>query len=373
MTNSSSQRLLSLDLLRGVTIIFMIIVNDPGSWDHVYAPLLHADWNGITPTDYIFPTFLFVLGASIVLSISKQREKGIENNRILKKVLWRAAKIYLVGLFLWVWGEFFHHFSISFDEIRWVGVLQRISFVFLFCALIYMYTSKRTQIYICVLTLMGYLIVMCYVPVPGIGYPDLSVPEKNWAHYIDSMFLPGVLWQDTWDPEGILSTLPSIVTGIFGMFAGYIIKKSSDLKEKIVYLFLLGFSLLLAGDLTSYIFPLNKNLWSTSFTLLVGGISCLAFAFFVFLVDLRDNGRYFKFAKVFGVNSIFSYVLAGMITFIFYGDALWGFGFNDLFIENLSSIGISKKLLSFIYALIYVLIIWIPTNYLYRKKIYIKL
>ena len=131
MTNSSSQRLLSLDLLRGVTIIFMIIVNDPGSWDHVYAPLLHAEWNGITPTDYIFPTFLFVLGTSIVLSVSKQKEKGIENNRI-KKVIWIPSQIYLVGLFLWIWGKFFNHFSISLDEIRWVGVLQRISFVEIF-------------------------------------------------------------------------------------------------------------------------------------------------------------------------------------------------------------------------------------------------
>jgi predicted acyltransferase len=369
----SKKRLLSLDLLRGITIIFMIIVNDPGSWDHVYAPLLHAEWNGITPTDYIFPTFLFVLGTSIVLSINKQRERGIDNNKILRKVLWRSAKIYLVGLFLWVWGKFFHQFSITFDEIRWVGVLQRISIVFLICSIIYMYTSLKTQIYICLLTLVGYLIVMCYVPIPGIGLPDLSVPEKNWTHYIDSLFLPGVMWQKTWDPEGILSTLPSIVTGIFGMFAGYIITKASELKEKIIYLFLLGFCLLIAGDISSYVFPFNKNLWSTSYTLLVGGISSLAFAFFVYFIDLNNNGRYFKFAKVFGVNSIFSYVLAGILTLLFYDDSLWGFGFNELFVENISSLGISKKLLSFIYALLYVLIIWIPTNYLYRKKIYIKL
>ena len=369
----SNKRLLSLDILRGATIIFMIIVNDPGSWDHVYAPLLHAEWNGITPTDYIFPTFLFVLGTSIVLSINKQRERGVSNNKILRKVLWRSAKIYLVGLFLWIWREFFHHFSITLDEIRWVGVLQRISIVFLFCALIYMYTTLKTQIYICILTLIGYLIIMCYIPIPSIGFPDLSVPEINWAHYIDSLFLPGVLWKDTWDPEGILSTLPSIITGVFGIFAGYIITKVSELKEKIIYLFLLGFILLFLGDLLSYIFPINKNLWSTSYTLLVGGISSLALAFFIFLVDLNNNGHYFKFAKVFGVNSIFSYVLAGMLTFLFYDDSLLGFGLNDLFVENISSIGISKKVPSFIYALLYVIIIWIPTNYLYRKKIYIKL
>ena len=204
-------RLLSIDVLRGMTLIFMIIVNTPGSWDYVYAPLLHADWNGLTPTDYIFPNFLFIVGVSIVLSLNNKINE-LNRNQVLKKIIWRAFKIYIVGVFLWVFPDF------DLTSIRWVGVLQRISFVFLFCGLIYLFIDKKLFIYISFITLILYWFIMLYIPVPGIGAPDLTSPELNLAHYIDSKFLPGVMWQDTWDPEGILSTLPSIDTGSFGMF-----------------------------------------------------------------------------------------------------------------------------------------------------------
>ena len=227
---SKSERLISVDILRGLTIIFMIIVNDPGSWSHVYAPLLHAEWNGITPTDYIFPTFLFIVGVSIVLSLSKKKDGGLAKNILLKKIIWRSIKIYLVGLFLWLWPDF------DFENIRWAGVLQRISFVYLFCALIFLYLNLRSQIIFLFLILVFYTIIMCFIPVPGIGYPDLSVPEKNWAHYIDTLLLPGVMWEDTWDPEGILTTLPSIGTGILGLIGGYILTSKSDLIKKMLRL-----------------------------------------------------------------------------------------------------------------------------------------
>ena len=175
-------RLDSLDILRGLTIILMIVVNDPGSWSHVYAPLLHAEWNGLTPTDYVFPSFLFIVGVSIVLSISKQRENGVGQTQILKKVAFRALKIYLVGLFLWLWPAF------DFERIRWVGVLPRIAVVFLICAIIYLYTQKKTQTLLLIVLLISYWLIMAYLPIPGIGNPDLSVPEKNWANYLDSQF-----------------------------------------------------------------------------------------------------------------------------------------------------------------------------------------
>ena len=191
-------RLLSIDVLRGMTLIFMIIVNQPGSWDNVFAPLLHADWNGLTPTDYIFPNFLFIVGVSIVLSLNNK--KGIDRNKTIRKIIWRAFKIYLVGLFLWIFPSF------EFDNIRWTGVLQRISFVFLFCGMIYMFIEKKYFMYLSFITLIVYWFIMLYLPIPGIGQPDLSVPELNMAHYIDKNYLPGVMWQGTWDPEGILTT-----------------------------------------------------------------------------------------------------------------------------------------------------------------------
>lgn len=358
-------RLLSIDVLRGMTLIFMIIVNTPGSWDYVYAPLLHADWNGLTPTDYIFPNFLFIVGVSIVLSLNNKINE-LNRIQVLKKIIWRAFKIYLVGVFLWVFPDF------DFTSIRWVGVLQRISFVFLFCGLIYLFIDKKLFIYISFITLIIYWFIMLYIPVPGIGTPDLSSPELNIAHYIDSKFLPGVMWQDTWDPEGILTTIPSIITGVFGLVAGSILVSNKDIKDKIIKLFSLGLILVFVGDFFSWSFPVNKNLWSTSYTFLMAGMSFMLVAAFTYLIDVSGYKK-FKMSQVFGTNSIFTYVLSGTLTSIFYSDRFIGVELNSLFVDTLISIGISPKLTSLLYAIIFVLIIYIPASYLFKKKIFIKL
>lgn len=363
----SNERLLSLDILRGFTIILMIVVNDPGSWNHVYAPLLHADWNGLTPTDYVFPTFLFIVGVSIVLSLTKQAEKGLSRNQLLKKILWRSAKIYLVGLFLWLWPSF------DFDRIRWVGVLPRISLVFLACALLFLYTQRKTQILIASSVLVLYWLVMQYMPVPGIGMPDLSVPGKNWANYLDQHFLPGHLWRKTWDPEGILSSFPAVVTGLLGMMAGFILTAKTELKDKLVQLFLLAATLLIMGDIAQYFMPLNKSIWSSSFVLMTGGISCLLLACFVYWVDIKDSASRFRFARVFGMNAIFAYTLAGLLYTVFYSKKLWGISLSATFVDEAMAIGVAPKLASLLYALFYVLVIWFPTYQLFKRKIYIKL
>ena len=358
-------RLLSIDVLRGMTLIFMIIVNTPGSWDYVYAPLLHADWNGLTPTDYIFPNFLFIVGVSIVLSLNN-RINEVNRNQVLKKIIWRAFKIYLVGVFLWVFPDF------DLTSIRWVGVLQRISFVFLFCGLIYLFIDKKLFIYISFITLILYWFIMLYIPVPGIGAPDLTSPELNLAHYIDSKFLPGVMWQDTWDPEGILTTIPSIITGVFGLVAGSILVSNKDIKDKIIKLFSLGLLLVFVGDFFSWSFPVNKNLWSTSYTFLMAGMSFMLVAAFTFLIDVNGYKK-FKMSQVFGTNSIFTYVLSGTLTSIFYSDRFIGVELNSVFVDTLIGLGIFPKLASLFYAIIFVLIIYVPANYLFKKKIFIKL
>jgi len=358
-------RLLSIDVLRGMTLIFMIIVNTPGSWDYVYAPLLHADWNGLTPTDYIFPNFLFIVGVSIVLSLNN-RINEVNRNQVLKKIIWRAFKIYLVGVFLWVFPDF------DLTSIRWVGVLQRISFVFLFCGLIYLFIDKKLFIYISFITLILYWFIMLYIPVPGIGAPDLTSPELNLAHYIDSKFLPGVMWQDTWDPEGILTTIPSIITGVFGLVAGSILVSNKDIKDKIIKLFSLGLLLVFVGDFFSWSFPVNKNLWSTSYTFLMAGMSFMLVAAFTYLIDVNGYKK-FKMSQVFGTNSIFTYVLSGTLTSIFYSDRFIGVELNSVFVDTLIGLGIFPKLASLFYAIIFVLIIYVPANYLFKKKIFIKL
>ena len=360
-----NNRLLSIDVLRGATLIFMIIVNQPGSWDNVFAPLLHADWNGLTPTDYIFPNFLFIVGVSIVLSINK-RKKELARNKTLKKIIWRSIKIFSVGVFLWVFPDF------DLNNIRWAGVLQRISFVFLFCGFLYLFVDKKLYIYISFITLILYWFIMLYIPIPGIGQPDLSVPGLNLAHYIDSKYLPGVLWQGTWDPEGILTTIPSIITGVFGLHAGTIIIGKSDLKEKIIKLFSIGLLLVFIGDFFSWSFPVNKNLWSTSYTFLMGGMSYMLTSVCIYLIDVRGFDK-IKMSQVFGTNSILSYVLAGVLSPLFYHNHFLGFELNLIFVESLSNFGVYPKIASLLYAVIYVFIIYLPANYLFNKKIFIKL
>jgi len=213
---------------------------------------------------------------------------------------------------------------------------------------------------------------MLYIPVPGIGNPDLSSPELNIAHYIDSKFLPGVMWQDTWDPEGILTTIPSIITGVFGLVAGSILVSDKDIKDKIIKLFSLGLILVFVGDFFSWSFPVNKNLWSSSYTFLMAGMSFMLVAAFTYLIDVSGYNK-FKMSQVFGTNSIFTYVLSGTLTYIFYNDRFIGVELNSVFVDTLIGIGIFPKLASLLYAIIFVLIIYIPANYLFKKKIFIKL
>ncbi len=363
----SNARLLSLDVFRGLTIIMMIIVNDPGSWSYVYAPLLHANWNGLTPTDYVFPTFLFIVGVSIVLSLTQQKKKGFSPRELLKKVIVRSLKIYLVGLFLWLWPSF------DFDLIRWVGVLPRIAFVFLICAILFLYTKRKTQLIIASLILILYWLIVKYLPVPGIGIPDLSVPGKNWANHLDNLILPGYLWKKTWDPEGILSTFPALVTGLLGMMAGFILVSKETLKDKLLKLFLLATSLLILGEASRFLMPINKSIWSSSFVLMTGGISCLLLAFFVYWVDIKDQASRFNFPRIIGMNAIFAYTLAGILYTVFYSKKIWGISLSSTFVEQSISIGLAPKLASLLYGLFYVMVIWIPTYQLYKRKIYIKL
>ena len=365
-TATLSNRLISLDALRGFTIAGMIIVNDPGSWSHVYGPLLHAKWNGITPTDYVFPFFLFIVGVSISLAYQKRLDDGSDKGQLVKKALIRALKIYALGLFLWLWPSF------DFGSIRWVGVLQRIALVFFPCALLYLYTDWKAQLKIAFGILVGYWIIMAYIPVPGIGAPDLSVAEKNWAHYLDSILLPGRLWQDTWDPEGLLSTLPSIATGIIGMLIGKMILTIKQPYEKLTHLFLIGFGMLVIGGIWKWFFPLNKNIWTSSYVMVMGGMATLSLAAFIYIVDLKGHTKWTTIGRVFGANSIAAYVMAGVLTSIFYSDRFIGIALNNLWMDLIPSIGVAPKMASLLYALIYVMIIYIPTYILYKKRIFIK-
>ncbi len=366
MRKTEFKRLLSLDAFRGFTIAAMILVNFPGSWSHVYPPLLHAEWNGLTPTDLIFPFFIFIVGVSIALAYTKLIQKGVSKRRMHGKILFRSVKIFAVGLLL----NYIHHFKLS--ELRYAGVLQRIAIVFLVCSLFFLHSRWICQLITGAGLLVLYWLAMTLIPTPGYQSAMLE-PGVNLAAWIDSQLLPGRLWQGTWDPEGILSTVPALGTCIMGMLTGKIILSDISQDRKVIWLFILGFAASALGYIWSWDFPLNKNLWTSSYVLITGGLAMVTLAAGIHLIDTL---KYYKFARigiVYGVNAITVYVLADLFAFLFYQLPIAGTGLNEHFVSLADDSFFSHKFLSMVYALLFIGINYAPAYWLYRKKIYIKL
>jgi predicted acyltransferase len=361
-----NQRLLSLDAFRGFTIALMIIVNDPGSWSHVYGPLLHAKWHGITPTDLVFPFFLFIVGVSVALAYSKRLNSGTDKKSLYKKIIVRSLKIFAVGIFLALFYKF------DFANLRVAGVLQRIAIVFLVCSFLYLNFDWKSLAKIGAVTLVLYWIIMAFFPVPGIGEPRLE-PGENIAAWIDSYLLPGRMWQGTWDPEGLFSTFPAIVTGITGMLAGILIVGSLSLDRKIIWLFALGFLSFLLGGVWDWFFPINKNLWTSSFVMYTSGAAAMTLATCIFIVDVLHLNAWTRMGRIFGANAITVYVIAGILPKLLGLIPIGGKNYKEVFMDSLTGIGIEARLASLLYAIIFVLICYIPAYILYKKKIFIKL
>jgi len=356
------KRLLSLDFFRGLTIAGMIIVNDPGSWSHVYAPLRHAEWHGATPTDLVFPFFLFIVGVSISLSLSKR--KGSSN--LYVKIFKRSAIIFLLGIFLALFPNF------DFENLRIVGVLQRIALVYLVCAILYLNTSHSTQLKTGIGLLVIYWITMTFIPFNGNLAGTLD-PGNNFAAWIDSFIVPGRLYQETWDPEGFYSTLPAIATGISGMLSGKIIlDNSNSLKDKIIKLFYWGAIVLIIGSFWDYIFPINKHIWTSSYVLYSSGLAMIILAMSMWIIDEKKYTNNIKFGLVFGSNAITAYVLHGIVWRLFQFPVINGVGFQKFWMDTGTSIGLPAKFVSFDWAIFYTLVIYFIVYQLYKRKIFIK-
>ena len=225
-----NSRLISLDFFRGLTIAAMIVVNDHGSWSYVYPPLRHAEWHGVTPTDLVFPFFLFIVGVSIVLALSKRKST---NKSIYFKILKRSCILFSIGIALALFPNF------DFENLRVAGVLQRIALVYLFCSIIYLKSSNLVQVWLGIICLIIYWLFMTFVPF-GDSIAGTLEPGNNFAAWIDQYITPGRMYQKTWDPEGFFSTIPAIASGISGMFCGNIIlNKSKDLRDKIILIFVI--------------------------------------------------------------------------------------------------------------------------------------
>src|SRR5215831_5653513 len=370
----SSVRLYSLDVFRGTTIAAMILVNNPGN-DSAYALLDHAKWNGCTPTDLIFPFFLFIVGVSLVLSFRARVEKGESKRTLLLHTLRRSVIIFLIGLFL----NGFPHFHLA--TWRVAGVLQRIALCYLAAAIIALYSGTRgIWLYIAGL-LIGYWVAMRFIPVPGIGMPTVDVPindpNGNLSWYLDKLYLPGAMYEKVRDPEGILSTFPAIATTLIGVLTGRWLRRSIDSTKKVFGLLAFGVAGIIAGEIWNLWFPINKKLWTSSFVLFTAGCALVALAACYWIGDVKlKRGLWTKPFVMFGTNAIAAYTLADIIASLLLHIRVH-VGHRTLTLQDYlyRSIfgGISpKELGSLAYAVLFLCLCWLPIYWMYRKRIFLK-
>ncbi len=369
------QRLQSLDVFRGLTIAFMLLVNNPGSWDDIYTPLEHAAWNGCTPTDLVYPFFLFIVGVSIVFSLSRTRENAIDARNIMLKIFRRGMVLFLIGLFLSLFPFF------DFQTVRIMGVLQRIALVYIASSFLFLYLTRKQLFYTGATILVGYYLLMVLIPYLFTGTYSLA-PGVNVSATIDRAILTNIhMWKPakTWDPEGLTGTVPAIVSAIIGILAGVILydKKISS-EFKVIRLFTMSFLLIVVGLLCNLLFPINKSLWTSSFVLYAGGIAMAFLAMFYYFIDIRKFDKGLTFFKIFGLNAIVAFTLSGMIPRIINNLPISHDAEGDpvtlsMFIYKSFHTVMSAKNASLGYALVNVAFYFVILTILYRKKIFIRI
>ncbi|NRF41683.1 acyltransferase family protein [Pedobacter foliorum] len=315
-TANTPARLLSLDFFRGATVAAMILVNNPGDWGNIYAPLEHAEWNGCTPTDLVFPFFLFIVGVSIAYAMGSKRTDPTTHSKTILKALKRALILFGLGLFLSLFPKVFTDPIGAFQHVRIPGVLQRIAVVFFISSIIFLKNSEKNIFRILITLLAVYWALMTFVPVPGVGYANLE-KETNLGAWLDrSILTEAHLWKSskTWDPEGILSAVPAIATGLFGILVGiYLKRKDIDAASKVAWLFTTGCTAVVLGLLWNLQFPINKALWTSSFVLYTGGLATVILALCYWVIDVHQYNRFTKPFVVYGVNAITVFFLSGLI------------------------------------------------------------
>lgn len=357
------KRIESVDLLRGFTIVAMILVNTPGTWNSVYTPLLHAEWHGLTPTDLVFPFFLFIVGISIYFAY-KNKEKGII---IYKKIAVRSLKLIGLGLFLNTFLPYFP-FIREFETLRITGVLQRIGIVFFIASILYLNYNWKTILAISATILISYALILGFLPFSDGTLPTFNRAPNNWSNYIDLNILGKHMWKPDYDPEGLFSTLPSLVTCLSGILIGKLLDELKTIKQ----LFLAAIILLALGYTLNVWFPINKAIWSSSFVLATSGWATLILAIIYYLKDLKK----FQFGNIFkyvGMNAITIYFLSSLTSIIMYltkiGDTnLHNYVYKNIFLHSF----LSDKFSSLLYGLT-VVIFYVSLGYLmFKKKIFVK-
>ena len=382
-TVTKPDRLLSLDLLRGLTIGFMILVNNGGS-NASYAPLKHAEWNGFTPTDLVFPTFLFLVGISTVLSTASRLARGATRQSLFLHTVRRAAILFLLGIVVNSF-PFFH-----LDTMRFYGVLPRIAICYLVVGTLYIFRPEwRSKAALAVAALIGYWLLMRFVPVPGYGTPTHGIPlldpDANLAAWLDRhIFSAPHLYEHTRDPEGVLSTLPALATTLMGVLTGVWLRTSHTLARKAQGIAIAGVTCVLLGGLWNLSFPINKKLWTSSYVLFAGGLSLLLLALAIWIADVwmaKQNRpeavprpRLFTPLLVFGTNAITAYVISELLAEVFGNiDVHADVNVQQALYRSIHNAVPNPSFASLLYSLLFVFLCWLATYSLYRKKIFIKI
>ena len=399
----SRERLLSLDVFRGLTVAGMLLVNDPGTWSAIYPPLEHATWHGWTPTDLIFPFFLFIVGITTHLSLSARRARGASESDIRGQILRRGALIFLLGFILngfpfFTWSDVNGIADPSFlqrviDRLyhwRIMGVLQRIGLAYMCAALLTQGASIKRIVITVGSLLLGYWIVMTVLPIPGsggtLGGLLLDVPSGTMAAYWDRVFLDwsrfglgNHIWSGsvTFDPEGVLSTIPAICTAMLGVLAGRWIGTDRPLEERLNSLFAAGCLAMTFGMIWNWSFPINKSIWTSSFVLFTAGMAMVSIATIMWLVDIHGLRRWTTFFVIYGTNPLVAFMGSGLLARLIYS-VIWvryhgeRMPLETAIYQSAFASWLSPVNASLAFALTFVGLWFCILVVLYRRKIFLK-
>ena len=363
-------RLVSVDVFRGMTIVAMILVNNPGSFRTTYWPLRHAEWHGWTPTDLVFPFFLFIVGVAIVLALKRRVDAGTPKRPLVAKIVKRSVIIFGLGLFLngYPFGLFGSRgFAELIETWRIPGVLQRIAICYLVVSLLVLFCRLRT---LKVLTIV-FLVLM---PVPGLESPDIDDPGGHLSAWLDRAVFGDHVWSSSkvYDPEGILSTIPALATTLFGVFAGLLLVAAQAPVEKVARIYVSGSLLVCGGFIWGWLFPINKPIWTSSYAVFTAGQAMCGLALCLWFFDIRNNPRTAKIFTIYGVNAIALYVGSGVLARTLAYVKIDGVPLKQLIYGSVFESWLPPYVASLSYAITWIAGWFLVLAWMYRRRIFIK-
>src|SRR5581483_9960037 len=372
-----SSRLMSLDLFRGLTIALMILVNDPGDGPSAYWPLKHSAWNGWTPTDLVFPSFVFIVGVAMAFSFTSRLQRGDSRGKLFAHVLWRGLVLFALGLFI-------NGFPTRFDpeHLRIYGVLQRIAICYVVTSVLELWTEWRAQLAIAVACLAGYWVLMRYVAVPGYGIPGRDIPlldpDRNLVAWLDRKLLVGHLYEGVRDPEGLLSTIPAVGGCILGLLTGKWLRSMRSSTTKALGMAIAGVVFIVLGRTCHIWFPINKKLWTSSFVMFTAGIALVCLAVCYWLADIKQFRRGWTTPiLVFGKNAIAAYVFSEVLASLSYairiGSGPQSTTLQEYLYAHLFAPWANPANASLAYSLAYVVLCWLVMGILYWRGVFLKI